>query len=534
MGLTPNNLGNVGGGLYFDMTINTTITLTSLDMWHGNNTAVGSSASWELWLGPSTYLNNVTNAGLWTLVGTTTPVVTTQAAYVLLTGLTINPVPQIASVTLAPGNYGFAFRAVGCSNGYTNGVTCTSTTIPGACANTTASTAELTLRAGAAQNAFLTGPVFTPRAFSGNIHYTNGGTPITFGARQPYGPGCYSRYRTFYELWPSSVFVDLSNTSLYLTYNGGNFYTATAGVTPVAPSASPSLGHTDESVIVVNLGGGQPIIYPDIGGPGIALTTVEMSSNGFVTLNGTNPSGTLVDVAAFLTGSPRIGNWHDMDPGAGGTTHYDYDAGTQSHVFTWANVPDFNIAGSSNTFQMAFFANGDVELRWGLMSQLGGGGWPTLVGFTPGVTSADPGSIDISAGPFATNAIDQVPLALAADANPVINTTINLTTTNDTNPNVGITFLALNDLGVLSPAGLDLGFIGAGGCVANVDINTGANFVISNLGLPFPSMTVPFAIPNLVLLVGLNIYGQSIFLDPAANAFGMLTSNGLRLRIGSF
>ena len=540
--LTAANQGNVGGGLYFDLQVNTTLTITSINTWLNVGTATApfnGNVSWELWLGPSTYVGNVTNPGLWTRVGSTTPqAYSSTGGYTLLSNLTVVPVPQIAAVTLAPGNYGFAIRSIGGNNAYTNGTGCTSTSIPGSCTNTSFANADLVIRGGAAQNAFLAGGIFQPRMFAGALTYTLGGTPITFAQREPYGNGCYRKFRSFYELFPSSVSVDFSNTSMLLTYDSANnSYSATAGTTPVLAVTSPSLGHLDNNDIVVPLANSQPIIYPGVGGPGIVTTSVEMNSNGYVKLAGTAPSVNNPDVTAWLTSAAvRIGNHYDMDPSVvGGTTHYDYDTATNSHVFTWLNVATRGIAATSNTFQMAFFGNGNVEFRWGVMSVAGGGTWPTLVGFTPGNGAADPGSIDITASlPFATAGVDQPALALTSNANPVLGTTVNLTLGNVTGANLGLTFLSLGNLGPLSPAGLDLGIIGAPGCVANIDLNSAVGFLVSNIP-GVGTLTTPFAIPaNQLALIGVQLYAQSAWLDATQNAAGITTSNAVRLGIGSF
>ena len=538
--LTAANQGNVGGGLYFDLQVNTTLTITSINTWLNVGTATApfnGNVSWELWLGPSTYVGNVTNPGLWTRVGSTTPqAYSSTGGYTLLSNLTVVPVPQIAAVTLAPGNYGFAIRSIGGNNAYTNGAGCTSTSIPGSCTNTSFANADLVIRGGAAQNAFLAGGIFQPRMFAGALTYTLGGTPITFAQREPYGKGCYNRYRSFYELFPSSVSIDFNNTSMLLAYDAvNNSYVATAGTTPVQVVTSTSLGHLDNNDIVVPLLNSQPIIYPAVGGPGVVTTSVEMNSNGYIKLAGTSPSVNNPDVTAWLTGAAsRIGNHHDMDPSAGGSTHYDYDTATGAHLFTWLNVPDRAIAATTNTFQLAFFANGNVEFRWGVMSQSGGGSWPTLVGFTPGNGVADPGSIDITAAlPFATSGTDQPALSLTSNANPVLGTTVNLTVNNVTGANIGLTFLCTSNLGPLSPNGLDLAILGAPGCVANVDINTGSGFVVTNIP-GVGSLTTPLPIPSNVALVGFQVYCQSVWLDATQNAGGLTTSNALRLGIGSF
>jgi hypothetical protein len=184
---------------------------------------------------------------------------------------------------------------------------------------------------------------------------------------------------------------------------------------------------------------------------------------------------------------------------------------------------------------MAFFPNGDCEMRWGLMYQGCGGNCPTIVGFTPGGTSLDPGSIDLSAAlPTSTASVDQPALLLTAGSNPVLGTTVNLTTSNATGLNIGVCFVGLSDLPPFSPVGLDLAVIGAPGCMANIDINVAVGNVISNLGVPFPGMNVPFPIPTALSIIGLSFYSQSVWLDPLQNAFGALTSNAVELKVGAF
>ena len=75
--------------------------------------------------------------------------------------------------------------------------------------------------------------------------------------------------------------------------------------------------------------------------------------------------------------------------------------------------------------------------------------------------------------------------------------------------------------------------LGAPGCVANVDVNAGVGFVISNLGAPLPGLTVPLSIPaGPPAIIGQSFYCQSAWLDATQNALGMITSNALRLIIG--
>jgi hypothetical protein len=532
------NQGNPNGGIYFDVTFNTVVTLDSINYFASPASAAGNS-SFEIYVGPSTWVGNVAvNPGVWTLVGTSTPVMQPGGVLTPITGV-INPAgPNPGTVTFEPGTYGIALKAVGHSWRYSNAATLTTFSDP-----------FVSAKLGGASNAFLTLPTFSPRVMDGALNYTIGGTPMPFAQRAPYGPGCYAKYQSFYELFPNTaVGFDMSMKSMYMTFDpSGNRYSSVVGGTvAVVPPASPNLVHGDNANIIINLepiASPQPILFPTASGIGIATSTVEMCSNLYVNLQGSTAALANPTVTAWLTGlAVRLGNHHDVNPTAGGSTHYEYDVGLGQHRFTWLNVPDFNIAATSNTFQIVFFANSDVEFRWGAMSLSGGGGWPTLIGFTTGNGALDPGNIDLSAAiaatpPLATENVDRHPLTLVADVNPIIGATVNLTTSQQTGLSVGLLFIGIADLGPLSPAGLDLGFLGAPGCVVNVNTSPSISPLIDNLG---GSMTVPFAIPPNPVFYGTQLFSQAIWLDPLAqNQFfgpglGLLSSNAVKLKIGGF
>jgi hypothetical protein len=236
----------------------------------------------------------------------------------------------------------------------------------------------------------------------------------------------------------------------------------------------------------------------------------------------------------------RIGCHRDVDPSSGGTTHYDFDAASGAHLFTWRAVPDRLFVLGANTFQIACFANGDVELRFGAMSQAPGYAFPMLVGFTPGHGALDPGSTDLSAQlplqpPLATFPVDQRPLGLVASGLPELGTTIGLQATNPTATSFGAVFVGVDALFPVSPVGADLGAIGAPGCVLNIDLAPSVSALIGNG--PGGSLTMPLSIPNVPALVGARFYAQAAWIDPlrqnaAFGTVGLLTSNALRLTIG--
>jgi hypothetical protein len=139
--------------------------------------------------------------------------------------------------------------------------------------------------------------------------------------------------------------------------------------------------------------------------------------------------------------------------------------------------------------------------------------------------------------PFSTANTNRHALRLVADVNPVIGTTVILTTSQVTGFSVGVCFIALSDLGPLSPVGLDLGVLNAPGCVANINPTPSTGPLIENIT---PSLSVLIPVPLDPLLFGTTLYCQSIWVDPLGqNSFfgpglGMLTSNALRLKIGGF
>jgi hypothetical protein len=116
--LTSPNQGNVGGGIYFDLTVNTTVTFVNLNYVAADTSPTGNS-SLEMYVGPSTWVGNVSaNPGPWTLVATTAPVPVTNGVDTPCTGVLspagLNPGP----ITFGPGVYGIALRAIGHSWGY--------------------------------------------------------------------------------------------------------------------------------------------------------------------------------------------------------------------------------------------------------------------------------------------------------------------------------------------------------------------------------------------------------------------------------
>ena len=531
------NQGNVGNNIYFDLQVNQTITINQINFRNGANTVASAVGGLTVYLGPTTYVGatSAASAGLWTPVAT-------------ITGITVAPSSvAIAMLSpglcLGPGTYGVALKSVACNHGYTNGVTCTSTTVPGACTNSLFTRTEVVLRGGANQNLpwgngnAASEGINQPRIFNGELHYTLGGTPIAVAAWQPTGKGCYAFYHSFREYFgnPSTSF-DLDNAtgtnSLHMSFVGsgyvvGPFVTGTGTwYTPVAPT---NLLMTNNTVSVVPLP--SALLYPTPAGP-VVTNQLEVCDNGFISPGATNP-GTVTQptATAFLAGNARWAPcWMNFDPTTIGQVNWEHDVANAKFYVTWQGVADFGVAASSNTFQMMFdLATSDVEYRWQAMTTQQGGTYPAVAGWTPGGGTLDQGDVDISgiASPFISGPIDQHALTLGMSARPLLGTspTFNITNMEVTQPFGGL-LINFTD----GPHTEMLAF-GMPGCFQHVD-NVGA---ISLLFVGNPG-GVNFSIPNAVAFNGVLVYGQALAIGAVENSafgVGLNASNGIRLTLGN-
>ncbi|MFN3241557.1 MAG: hypothetical protein ACE37K_08595 [Planctomycetota bacterium] len=522
--LTSANQGNPGGAVYLNMTCNTVVTWDQLEYVSSDASPAGNS-SFEIYFGPSQWQGNVANQGPWILIGQSAPVAIAGGVDETVVGVISGAGANTGTVTFAPGTYGIALVATGHSWGYQNGTF-------------NFSDPNVSITTGGASNAPFTLPTFQPRSVNGNLTYTVGGTPIALASQQVFGQGCYANYTSFYEVFANTASgQDLSNTSILMAFNSATgAYDVSAGTTAPVPAGAGAAVQTftgnDDSVQIAL--GGLPISY--VTPNGIQISPVDPVLNDFVAQFGAdgwvglddvvNTSGN-PSVANFLSGGARVGNWQDMDPLTAGTAWYEFDAANAAHIFTWDGIPSRGLT-DPNTIQVVFFPNLDIEIRLGVLNLQGGGGWPTLTGYTPGNGALDPGSTDLSASlPFSTQATDSDPLRLEADATPVLGQTVNLITSNETtNPGVGITIFSTTPLTGNPLPPIDLIILNAPGCFANVGTLDVTLPIITG------AMSSPFPIPNAPAFIGFEIGVQSAWLDAAANGFGLITSNGVLLKLG--
>jgi hypothetical protein len=516
------NQGNIGGAVYFDLTVTSTVFVTRIDFLCGSSTFAGTGLI-DVHLGPPTYVGNTNNPAAWTLAGSATAAV---APGTVASGTLVTP------LVLGPGSFGVALVSNGHNFGYTNGVACTNTTTPGACSNSTFSTAELTLRAGAAQNQFLSGSAFTPRVFNGAIHYI---IPSSMSASQTrYGAGCYFFATSFFEPVPSAAGIDLATTTVDLGFNGVGYDAVTPGTnafTPPVGATNAVLASGGTTFLASSvLGAPLPFAfrYPSGGGVGIA-NDLEIGTDGFLTpVPFSNPPDETPTPAEFLAGAPRWAPyWKNVDPFAAGSISLGVEAATGAFVVSWNGVADpQGQTALTSSFQVAFFPSGSVQYRYGSLSVAGGTAFPLVIGWTQG-GGALRRDVDVSAGGFSTQQFDNAPLDLFLTAPPRIGTNPSMIVQgySPATP-LGATLVSMTQFA----PGIPLAAMGMPGCFQHA----GADIVDIFATTP-GSTTVPFVaggIPNLVALIGFTMFGQAVTFTPGFNPAGIIASNGVRLFIG--
>jgi hypothetical protein len=182
---------------------------------------------------------------------------------------------------------------------------------------------------------------------------------------------------------------DLSGKTLTFTPKAGGGYTIGIAVGAINPNLGTNLALGDDaSTGALPLGFSFPFF-------GTSYTSVFTNSNGYVTFGAAssfvsfNSGPDLNTVLDRMAGGvPRIGAlWNDLNPSAGGGVFFNVLA--DRVLITWNAVPRFGAPGTSNTFQIALFPSGIIQLTYGSISPastdpvLGG----FLVGISPGSSS---------------------------------------------------------------------------------------------------------------------------------------------------
>jgi hypothetical protein len=342
------------------------------------------------------------------------------------------------------------------------------------------------------------------------------------------GTGCYRYAASFYEQFAGSA-NDLSNTTVTMSQAGGGYVVTTAAgstIIPV-PAGATGLALTDD---VVSAAIPLPFTFDF---PGGTASSIVVDSNGSIILSGTAASS-IIGNSGTLFGLPSVRLAPaGMDLLPDGVTNvanvfaYADPANANNFVITWSNVPNFG-ATLPSTFQIVLTDNGagdSAEFRYATMvNDSSSNGGAMLTAFSRGQGAVVPlAGVDLTAAPVVTLA-DQRELSLASNR-PVTGTNWTLNASNI--PAGGV--LGVDIIGISNPGIPDAFFLGLPGCGLFASLETLSAYVPAGA-----THSYSLTIPNDPTLVGFAIFSQTaMFVSPAPNAFGAVTSNGVGGVVGT-
>nr|MCU0867791.1 hypothetical protein [Planctomycetota bacterium] len=364
----------------------------------------------------------------------------------------------------------------------------------------------------------------------GRVHYCKAATNTTFGA------GCGSGFNSVYGSYADAALAQpaLSGNVLRLQriLNGyvGTWENGTAALhyaTPPAGAASLATG--DDGFVPVTLPSALPTPY----GP---RSVVAVSGNGIVSFGptvdtpGTNPWLPTAD--GFLQSTHGgVYAWHDYNPNEIGSGQIRQHQVGPRVCFTWQDVESYPIGiPNRSTMQIQCnLANGDITIVFVAIdgNPSSPDGSSHLIGVTAPGSSLDPSPIDLATAGIVTASPEGVPLSLTALNTPIagqswmlLSGDLPLTTA------FGFTVIGFTDPGID-----DLTSIGLPGCGLRASLDVLTAFTVPYGAPVHPwSITVPANTP-----FGLQVFATTIVAtNPATNALGLVTSNGIRGVVNGF
>ncbi len=324
----------------------------------------------------------------------------------------------------------------------------------------------------------------------------------------------------------------------------------------------------------------QPIGFPfSIGG--VTYTDIHITDHGYLQFSNAGvpvPVGGAAlwtpTVATFSAGSPKVACLHGDIVGSGGGTIYINSSATKC-VVTWISMQNYGIPAPRFDFQCTLYPNGDVRCTYGPgcinNSTFGGVSDNGIAGITPGGGVVLPAATDLSAGGVTVDPsvyevwataltfdlgnnsvlfIATAPGYVVVPGGPPANCAARsnygsgcdgLSMTSVGYPAIGNPSyaLAISGIPVVSPVafvafggvvnpGLNLTFIGMGGCFANQDLTVG---LFSSGPVVGGASSFALAIPNNVSLAGSVLGAQAVSLS-LATSLGLAASNGTQINVG--
>ena len=363
----------------------------------------------------------------------------------------------------------------------------------------------------------------------GTVHYCKAATNTVIGT------GCGAYANSFYAYYPDAAAAQsaLSGNVLRLapTANGyvGTWENGTAAASFVPPTGAALLATGDDGFVPLIPASPLPTPYG-------TQPVLSVSGNGivafgpFVDTPGT-PSFLPASVGFLQSTNGGVYAWHDCNAtefGSGAVwSHY---AGNTLCV-TFLGVESYPLGVvNPSTLQFQFdlttgaIAIVFVDVDGNPSSPFGSA---HLVGVTAPGASNDPGAVDLATAILVTASPEGVPLSLAGTTTPVLGANWQL----QTNGLPAATAFGLTVIGFSDPGLNDLASIGMPGCGLRASLDILTPFAVP-AGTPSYSWSI--AIPANAPL-GFPIYTTTVVApDPATNALGLITSNGIRGLVNGF
>jgi len=354
------------------------------------------------------------------------------------------------------------------------------------------------------------------------------------------GQGCVAAYNSFYESFASAApaATALTGGVLLLIPTGsgyqGSWLPGSASAFFVPPVAGVALATGDDGVVAYPIASGA---FATAQGPQSQLL---VSGNGIVAWG-----GAAIDYPGTNSYTPSPGGilnsalggvyfWHDYNVGEAGSGQILAEEAQGVLYLTWNGVESYATPETANpsTVQAQFdLATGIVRLVFVSVdgNATSAFGSAHLVGVSAPGASNNPGSVSLAAATGAqllAQSPEVAPLAVAGVTRPVLGTAWNLQVSNI--PATGL--VGVDVIGLSDPAIPDLFFLGAPGCGLRASVDVTYTWFVAG-----GTHTYSLAIPSTPSLASFELFTTSaVFQVPAINAFGAITSNGIKGTIGNF
>lgn len=324
-----------------------------------------------------------------------------------------------------------------------------------------------------------------------------------------FGVGCVLATPAYYDQ-PRQL-SNLAQRSIEMTPNAaGGYDVAVGGPAWRSQSSSPYLTAPTFGV--------QLTLPFTFNYPGGSTNDITISPDGSIALGAVAQSPS-ASVAELLDGAPRLApawaNWFTL------VDRVFYEVLATEVYVTWAM--DWFGDGRNQSFQCVLRADGTVSYRYDPQMSLVQRS-DCIVGASPGGGQPDPGPSDLLIATTLTTRATIEPSLLEAEARPRTGTSVPLRTTLDPAVSASAAVVAIGILPI--PTGLDLQLIGMPDCSLYTSVEITLPAAVQG-----GSTLAMLRLPSVPSAWGLSLYAQGLVVAPGSNALGVITTNGVELRI---